>query len=53
MCAGDTALEKAMVVDGRVIRSVDGWGAEHECRDYDSIFNFAAQHHGDSRAGIA
>ena len=46
MCAGDTALEKAMVVDGRPIRSVDGWGVEHECRDYSSIFNFAAQHQG-------
>lgn len=53
MCAGDTALEKAMIVDGRIIRGVDGWGVEHECRDYTAIFDFAAQHHSDSRTGIA
>jgi hypothetical protein len=43
MCAGDTALERARVVNGRVVRGVDGWGADHWCRDWDAIWKWAEE----------
>ena len=52
MCAGDTALEKAVVVDGKVWRDVDGWGVQHECRDFEMIYNFAADHHAHNETGV-
>ncbi|OBT61551.1 hypothetical protein VE03_08911 [Pseudogymnoascus sp. 23342-1-I1] len=45
MCAGDTTLETAVVnADGHLGRSFDGWGDVHECRSYQTIFDFAEAH---------
>ncbi|KAK3311961.1 hypothetical protein B0H66DRAFT_614226 [Apodospora peruviana] len=52
MCAGDTALEKARTVDGKVVRGVDGWGAGHYCRDWDVIFRWAEEHRSGDLEGI-
>ncbi|OIW30903.1 hypothetical protein CONLIGDRAFT_679656 [Coniochaeta ligniaria NRRL 30616] len=52
MCNADTTLEKARVVDGRIVRGVDGWGVAHECRDYDSIFAFAEARRSGNVTGI-
>ena len=52
MCNADTTLEKARVVDGEIVRGVDGWGVAHECRDYDSIFAFAEAHRSSNLTGI-
>jgi len=52
MCTGDTTLEKARTVDGKLVRGVDGWGVTHECRDYDSIFNFAEAYRTRNISGI-
>ncbi|KAK0648123.1 hypothetical protein B0T16DRAFT_407752 [Cercophora newfieldiana] len=53
MCAGDTALEKARTMDGgRVVRGVDGWGVEHQCRDWDAIFQWAQEHRSGDLEGI-
>ena len=52
MCAGDTALERARTVDGRVVRGVDGWGVEHRCRDWDAIFMWAEEHRSGDLEGI-
>jgi hypothetical protein len=41
MCAGDTTLEHAVVINETVIGDTDGWGIEHRCRDWNAIFNFA------------
>ncbi|KAK0627945.1 hypothetical protein B0T14DRAFT_146492 [Immersiella caudata] len=52
MCAGDTALERARMVDGKLARGVDGWGVEHQCRDWDIIFNWAKEHRSGDDEGI-
>jgi Mycotoxin biosynthesis protein UstYa len=41
VCAGDTTLEHAVVINETVIGDTDGWGIEHRCRDWNAIFNFA------------
>ena len=43
MCAGDLALEKAVMIDGKLDRSVDGWGVTHECRDWSSMYDIAVK----------
>ena len=52
MCSGDTTLEKARTVDGKIVRGVDGWGVEHECRDYDAIYAYGAEHRTNNLTGI-
>ncbi len=52
MCHGDTTLEKAKTVDGKLMRAVDGWGVTHECRDYDTIYAYAAAHRSRNITGI-
>jgi hypothetical protein len=52
MCAGDTSLEHAMRKDGEVIEDVDGWGVEHECRDFGAIFEWAKERRSFDRTGI-
>jgi hypothetical protein len=53
MCSGDTTLEKAVVGDdGNVERIIEGWGVEHQCRDYDAIYAFAAANHAHNETGI-
>ncbi|KAL2814808.1 hypothetical protein BJX63DRAFT_391661 [Aspergillus granulosus] len=39
MCSGDLTLEPAEIIDGQVSHSVSGWGVEHQCRDWDYIYN--------------
>lgn len=52
MCCGDTTLEKARTVGGELARGVDGWGVGHECRDYDAIYRYAAEHRSNNATGI-
>lgn len=52
MCNGDTTLEKVREVNGRLVRGVDGWGVEHECRDYDAIYTYAEAHRSHNITGI-
>jgi hypothetical protein len=52
MCAGDTALEHAVKEDGKVVEDVDGWGVEHECRDFGAIFDLAKERRSFDRTGI-
>jgi Mycotoxin biosynthesis protein UstYa len=43
MCAADTTLEKSLVEDGEVRPDVDGWGVQHECRDWDAIHRWSVE----------
>lgn len=52
MCNGDTTLERMRKVDGKLVRGVDGWGVEHECRDFDAIYAYAAAHRSRNITGI-
>lgn len=52
MCAGDTTLEKAMVVDGALKNEVNGWGTAHQCRDWDAIWAFTSAHKWNDKMGI-
>jgi len=53
MCAGDTTLEHAIIGDdGKRKRVVEGWDVEHVCRDYDTIYTFAAENHAHNQTGI-
>lgn len=44
LCAGDMTLEPAEVEGGKRAHSVDGWGVVHQCRNFDSVFEFAEKH---------
>lgn len=45
MCIGDTTLETALVnEDGELEPGFDGWGDVHECRSYETIYDFAQAH---------
>lgn len=53
MCNGDPTLEKARTGDdGKPARGVDGWGVGHECRNFDAIFEFAAERRTRNISGI-
>jgi hypothetical protein len=57
MCAGDTALEEALVVPGLAsegvpTRNVDGWGTTHLCRDWGVVWEFAKGHRYRNSTGI-
>lgn len=56
-CHGDTTLEKArtVTVNGvpKTVRGVDGWGVEHQCRDYSAIYSFAEAQRSRDDTGIA
>jgi hypothetical protein len=52
MCAGDTSLERSREEDGKIVQDVDGWGVQHECRNYDTIYQFAKENRSDNRTGI-
>ena len=41
MCAADTTLEHARPGTST---EVDGWGASHECRDWDTVTKLAIEH---------
>ncbi|KAE8371879.1 hypothetical protein BDV26DRAFT_298386 [Aspergillus bertholletiae] len=45
MCASDATLETAAVLgDGSSVMAVDGWNNTHQCRDWDSLYDFASRH---------
>ncbi|KFY58773.1 hypothetical protein V496_05976 [Pseudogymnoascus sp. VKM F-4515 (FW-2607)] len=45
MCTGDTTLETALMNDdGELVPGFDGWGDVHECRSYETIYDFAQAH---------
>ncbi|OGM50716.1 hypothetical protein ABOM_000490 [Aspergillus bombycis] len=46
MCASDATLEGSGVLggDGNPVRAVDGWNSTHQCRDWDSLYDFASRH---------
>jgi len=44
MCAGDLSLENGTLVNGSIIPHVGGWGAQHQCRDWQTVFDFTASH---------
>ena len=48
MCSADTTLEKSRIEDGKITRDVDGWGAEHECRDLDAIYQWSTDNRSDN-----
>ena|ERR1700760_1216161 len=52
MCAGDTTLEKSRIEDGEVTRDVDGWGVQHECRDWQAIYQWANENRSDNTTRI-
>jgi hypothetical protein len=53
MCAGDTALEKSLRgPDGVIVADVDGWGVQHECRDFGPIIEWARERRSFDRSGI-
>jgi len=49
---GGTAFERARTVDGKVVRGVNGWEVEHQCRDWDVIFQWARDHRSGDNEGI-
>jgi len=52
MCAGDSTLEKAIVVDAQVVAGVNGWNVTHQCRDWASLYDFASSHRAGDEGGI-
>lgn len=54
MCSADTTIELARYrgSDGKV-RTAHGWGIEHQCKDWDSIWEWTMRYHAhDNRTGI-
>lgn len=57
MCAGDAALEEAVIVPGlgtatMPTRNVDGWGTTHLCRNWDALWEFAKDHRYRNSSGV-
>ena len=52
MCAGDTTLETLRVSEGDTKLSVNGWGIEHRCRSYQTIYEWTEKHRASSAGGI-
>jgi hypothetical protein len=48
MCSGDLTLEKGDVSNGKVSTAVNGWGNTHKCRDWDTMFQWAAENQGEN-----
>ncbi|KAF2104955.1 hypothetical protein NA57DRAFT_71154 [Rhizodiscina lignyota] len=44
MCAADLTLETAIVKDGKMLSSVDGWDSTHQCIDYGEVYAYAYEH---------
>lgn len=44
MCAGDVSLEPVEENEELDVRSGDGWGVTHQCRNYQRILDFAEKH---------
>ena len=52
MCAADPAVEPARVEKDGSRRTVDGWGAQHQCRSWDKLFDFALENRAYDQEGI-
>ncbi|PHH93025.1 hypothetical protein CDD83_2135 [Cordyceps sp. RAO-2017] len=52
MCAGDTSLE--WVSEHQPLpNATTGWGFQHTCKNFDTIYNWAEQHRSKENVGIA
>jgi hypothetical protein len=52
MCAADPAVEPAAIETEGPRRTVDGWGAEHLCRNWDELVDFAVENRAYDKDGI-
>lgn len=54
MCAGDMTLEPAFELTGEDagVQGVNGWGVEHQCRNYQTMYDFAEEHRYRNASGI-
>ena len=41
ICAADPAIEPARIGKDGLRSQVDGWGAEHQCRSWEDLIDFA------------
>jgi len=54
MCAGDMTLEPAFELTGEDagVKAVNGWNVEHQCKNYQMIYDFAEEHRYENTSGI-
>ena len=52
MCGADTTLEGLRSGPDGVLANVDGWGATHECRNYQEIYDWTMSHRASGSGGI-
>lgn len=52
MCAGDMSLEPAAEYKDTGIKGVDGWKTKHQCRNYQKVYDYAAQHRYLNSSGV-
>lgn len=54
MCAADTTIESAAIEKNGGRIQVDGWGASHQCKDWNTLWEFMVENQAPtSIAGIA
>lgn len=53
MCSGDTTLDFAELHDDGTRRGFSGAGSTHQCRDWDSIVDWAVENRAGDKKGIA
>ena len=54
MCSADTTIESVSYwgFDGKV-HGAHGWGVQHQCKDWDAVWDWTEKHHAESnRTGI-
>ncbi|KAG4437242.1 hypothetical protein IFR05_007258 [Cadophora sp. M221] len=54
MCAGDMTLEPAFELTGKDsgVKVVNGWNVEHQCRNYQTMYDFAEENRYQNTSGI-
>ncbi|KAL3421015.1 hypothetical protein PVAG01_07460 [Phlyctema vagabunda] len=52
MCSGDMSLESYPHLNKENNVAIDGWGAAHTCRDWDTMYNFMVEKKFSDRTGI-
>jgi hypothetical protein len=54
MCSADVTLEnlEKSKADGRDLASVDGWGTEHQCRNFGEVYAWAEANRATDDGGI-
>lgn len=52
MCFADPALEPARIDEKGIRRDTDGWGAEHQCRDWEQLSAFVTENRAYDDEGI-